>query len=558
MSYSICRVAKIKASGVTGIQIHDRREKDGVSHTNEDIDWTKTRENIDLLEQQERFRTVVSNRIDELNLTKQPRNDATVMAQCLITSDNAFFQKMNKAEQTEYFKKSFDFLEKRYGKENMVSAVIHYDERTPHMHVNFVPVTSDGRLSARDLFSPKELRKLQDDYNKFVRENGYDLERGQPSEKEHLSVEEYKVATRYEQLKEKQAELDRLEQIDKSADLQAEKGKLGYSTKEVQAIKDQNKSLKVESQNKSRQIKDLTSTINNLEKRLKSLQTELQRANLPLEQLNDLENEKQALQDYLKASPTAQKSMEVYEKLTEQAYHLGNSLESLKNRYHEQRAEREKGINLTNSTHKEADQCDKSIADLQSRQRSIEGVILKNESIKADMEQATGLFKGRLRKELQESLAQSENILKGHVDDLKKDYDILPIQISEKIYALQSKKSGLLKECENSKEYTSKVEQAMEQTEREYKYISALANIQGKPYRAISFRRDARADLPANEKKELWTSRQDRTWILDRMEKENPNCVEKIKGFWKKQDAERPPKEQIKLSDRSNDWDKGR
>jgi len=51
MSYSICRIAKVKASGVTGIQIHDRREKESVSHTNKDIDWSKTHENVDLLEQ---------------------------------------------------------------------------------------------------------------------------------------------------------------------------------------------------------------------------------------------------------------------------------------------------------------------------------------------------------------------------------------------------------------------------------------------------------------------------------------------------------------------------
>ena len=245
MSFSICRIAKVKAGGVTGIQIHDRREKEGVSHTNDDIDWTKTKENVDLLEQQERFRTVVSNRIAELNLKRQPRSDATVMCQCLVTSDNAFFETRNRQEQTEYFKKSLDFIKERYGEKNLVSATIHYDERTPHMHINFVPVTEDGRLCARDLFSPKQLRTLQDDYNRFVRENGYDLERGQiDSKTKHLEVEEYKVATRYDQMKAKEQELERLEQIDKTADLKAEKGKIAYSTKEVDAIKDQNKALK--------------------------------------------------------------------------------------------------------------------------------------------------------------------------------------------------------------------------------------------------------------------------------------------------------------------------
>lgn len=203
MSFSICRIAKIKASGVTGIQIHDRREK-GVSHTNEDIDWNKTSENIDLLEQQERFRTVAKNRIDELKLPRALRKDATVMTQCLITSDSAFFEKMNKHKQIEFFEKSFDFIKERYGEKNLVSAIIHFDEQTPHMHVNFVPVTHDGRLSARDLFSPKQLRELQNDFNKHCNDNGYDLERGKiDSKRKHLSVEEYKLETKFTEINKK-------------------------------------------------------------------------------------------------------------------------------------------------------------------------------------------------------------------------------------------------------------------------------------------------------------------------------------------------------------------
>jgi chromosome segregation ATPase len=221
MSFSICRIAKIKSSGVTGIQLHDRREK-GISHTNEDIDWNKTHENINLLEQQEKFRTVVKNRIEELNLNRAVRKDATVMVQCLITSDSTFFDKMNKDQQVEFFKKSYDFIKDRYGKKNMVSATIHFDERTPHMHVNFVPVTKDNRLSARDLFSPKQLRELQDDFNKYINDKGYDLERGKlDSKKKHLNVQEYKLETKFEELKNRESELDK-----KIKDLESERDTL--------------------------------------------------------------------------------------------------------------------------------------------------------------------------------------------------------------------------------------------------------------------------------------------------------------------------------------------
>ena len=244
MSFSICRIAKIKSSGVTWIQIHDRREK-GISHTNEDIDWNKTHENINLLEQQEKFRTVVKNRIEELNLNRAVRKDATVMVQCLITSDSTFFDKMNKDQQVEFFKKSYDFIKDRYGKKNMVSATIHFDERTPHMHVNFVPVTKDNRLSARDLFSPKQLRELQDDFNKYINDKGYDLERGKlDSKKKHLNVQEYKLETKFEELKNRESELDK-----KIKDLESERDTLKNDLNALKNDFDRVKDIKVDFDN---------------------------------------------------------------------------------------------------------------------------------------------------------------------------------------------------------------------------------------------------------------------------------------------------------------------
>lgn len=208
MSYSICRILKIKSSGVTGIQIHDRREKEH-SHTNEDIDFSKSNENVSLLNQNQKFKSVIQERIGKLNLKRRPRKDATVMVQSMLTSDESFFQKMSRTEQIEFFKKSFEFIQDRYGKENMVSATIHFDEKTPHLHVNFVPVTKDNRLSARDLFSPKLLRELQTDYNNYVNQQGYELERGKKDTKRKgLSVEEFKLATKEKELQTMTVELN--------------------------------------------------------------------------------------------------------------------------------------------------------------------------------------------------------------------------------------------------------------------------------------------------------------------------------------------------------------
>lgn len=194
MSYGIIRIQKMTAGSCKGIEIHDRREKEGISHTNKDIDWERTKNNYYLFEQKQSFYRAAQNRISELELNRAVRKDAIVMAQALITSDHEFFKNKTLEEQRAFFEDSLKFIEERYGQENLISATVHMDERTPHMHVNFVPVTQDGRLSAKTLFSKKSLSELQDNFYARVG-RAYGLERGERgSAARHLDVIEYKIA----------------------------------------------------------------------------------------------------------------------------------------------------------------------------------------------------------------------------------------------------------------------------------------------------------------------------------------------------------------------------
>jgi hypothetical protein len=209
LSYGIIRIEKYKKGSVKGLQIHDQRQKD-VSHTNKDIDFSKSHLNYDLHNAEPiNFTEKVSERIKALNLKKAVRHDAVVMCQCLITSGHEFFDGMPKEKQDKFFKDAFDFICHRYGRQNIISATVHFDERTPHMHVNFVPVTSDGRLCAKDLFKKKDLSLLHDDFYRFNKARGYDLERGESKEgfQEHLTTEEFKLKKQEQFLKEEQAEL---------------------------------------------------------------------------------------------------------------------------------------------------------------------------------------------------------------------------------------------------------------------------------------------------------------------------------------------------------------
>src|SRR5690625_2758644 len=103
---------------------------------------------------------------------------------------------------TEYFfEDTLEFLKEEFGEKNLVYATVHLDEKTPHMHFGFVPITEDGRLSAKEMIgNKKQMSALQDKFNEFVNEKGYEMQRGEASivsEREHQRVETFKKETDY-------------------------------------------------------------------------------------------------------------------------------------------------------------------------------------------------------------------------------------------------------------------------------------------------------------------------------------------------------------------------
>lgn len=565
MSYSICRIAKVKSSGVTGIQIHDKREKEGVSHTNEDIDWTKTHENVSLLEQQERFRTVVQNRISELDLKRQPRSDATVMCQCLVTSDKEFFDKMSRLEQTEYFKKSLDFIKERYGEKNLVSATIHYDERTPHMHVNFVPVTQDGRLSAKDLFSPKSLRVLQNDYNRYVREHGYDLQRGEiDSKTKHLEVEQYKVETKYKELKAKEQTLEKLEQVDTKVGLQAEKGKLTYSTKEVDAIKEQNRALKLESMRKDGTIRELQNNLDRTEKRLSQAQKSLEGTEIPLDRLKDLESENRALQYVRQKNPNFDKSFQPFDRMKESAYAFGEKMAECKNVYHECVEERERLIQRSGGCEKSAQACEKRIEDVQRVQSDISHSFTQETALKSELEGLKGIFKKKAREECQHRLEEQEKQTEKLTSYLKREHNTDYQHIPDKIAEYSAQAYGLRADARGYKEKTDIVEQNRDNAVHMYKFHKGIADVQQADMRDISERINARVQLRPGEEKLFRLTQADRKALLKEYEgRVAPQTIEKCQNNFDRQDTqERQAREQAKvkpkehIQSRSRGWER--
>lgn len=209
MSYAICRVEKCgKSSDIVGEQIHDRRERDH-SNTNPDIDFTRTKYNYCICDNTggKSFNEHISRQLAERYKGKKAiRKDAVRMVKVLFTSDKEFFDNLTLEQQRAYFQSCYEWAVKRWGAENIISAYVHMDEQgAPHMHLNIIPLTADGRLSAKECIGngSKALQQLQDDFYKAVG-IPYGLERGKRADlangekpRRHQRVAEYKESTNY-------------------------------------------------------------------------------------------------------------------------------------------------------------------------------------------------------------------------------------------------------------------------------------------------------------------------------------------------------------------------
>lgn len=137
-----------------------------------------------------------------------------------LGSDGEFFKDTRAGEQHAFFEDCTRFFADKYGYENILSAIVHVDETTPHLHLNFVPI-NDGRLSSKSLFDRQKLLELQTELWEQVGKK-YGLQRGKEnSQATHITASEHKAKVIFQtaeknrdeidkQTEQKQAELDGL------------------------------------------------------------------------------------------------------------------------------------------------------------------------------------------------------------------------------------------------------------------------------------------------------------------------------------------------------------
>ena len=195
MSTLVLHMSKFKKDAIRGIQSHNRRERE--SHSNPDIDYSRSAGNYDLHESaSDNYAQAIQNRIDDLLMIKAVRKDAVHLCGLIVSSDKSFFTRIGKDETRRFFEEAAAYLTDFVGKENVISAMVHMDEKTPHMHFLHVPVTQDGRLSANSIYTRASLKKLQTELPGYLQSRGFDIQRGveqKPgSAKKHLDTREFK------------------------------------------------------------------------------------------------------------------------------------------------------------------------------------------------------------------------------------------------------------------------------------------------------------------------------------------------------------------------------
>lgn len=202
--YAILRFAKYKGPTISRIEAHNERTKEHYA-SNPDIQTEKSKYNFHPVKPRGKYRAVS----DEIirNAGCRVRKDSVTAVEVLITASPEFFEKKSNREVGEFFAYAVEFMKAKQDPETYISAVVHMDEKTPHMHLCFVPITADGRLSAKDIVgNKKKLIRWQDEFWSYMVKKYPDFERGESASltgRTHIPPRLFKEAARLNRQRDK-------------------------------------------------------------------------------------------------------------------------------------------------------------------------------------------------------------------------------------------------------------------------------------------------------------------------------------------------------------------
>lgn len=195
---------KYKRPEVSRIEAHHERTKEKYA-SNPDIDPARKHLNFHLIEPADRYNKIINQQVKAAAC--RTRKDSVWMLEAFFTASPEFFKRKSDEEIREFFEECVKFLEKYQSRETFISAVIHMDETTPHMHLSFVPLTEDKHLAAKTITgNRKKLTWWQDTFWEHIVQKYPEIERGKSASethRKHIPPRIFKEMTRLTKQKEK-------------------------------------------------------------------------------------------------------------------------------------------------------------------------------------------------------------------------------------------------------------------------------------------------------------------------------------------------------------------
>lgn len=204
--FCVMNIQKRKRTDISGIQKEATRT---ATEYNNQVKPGMNTFNVNLIQSDNWMQDIQ----DEINRAgAKTRSNSVVALDAIYTASGEFFKDKSTEECNRYFQDCLQFHQKKFG--HVISAVVHYDETTPHMHILSVPLTQDGRLSAREIIGNRaNLSRMQTEFFEQVGKE-YGLERGVQMDgqekKKRITAQEWQLR---QVKKEKSRELEELEAI---------------------------------------------------------------------------------------------------------------------------------------------------------------------------------------------------------------------------------------------------------------------------------------------------------------------------------------------------------
>lgn len=289
--FCIMRIEKRKRTDLGGIQRENTR--------------TATKYNNKVTPGMDIFNVVLkesSNWLQDINKEIQAagaktRSNSVLALDTIYTASPEFFQGKTNAENDKFFQDCLKFHESRFG--HIISAVIHYDETTPHLHIISVPLTQDGRLSARDVIGNKaKMSKTQDAFFEQVG-RGYGLERGihidGQEKRQHISAQEHELREIKQKIARGQERLEAVEHSEETARTRAQKARQTATElqKQVQALQEERakqynslKMLSASKINRQKELRALDYTLQEKKSEFEAITADIKQASKDLEEIS--------------------------------------------------------------------------------------------------------------------------------------------------------------------------------------------------------------------------------------------------------------------------------